>query len=177
MSSIGQILQNLWEQSGFFLLSGDWRQLLMIGLAFLLLYLGIVKKFEPLLLVGIAFGMLLTNLPGSGMFHSNLWQGDVDYARVLKEGGLLDILYIGIKTGVYPSLIFLGVGAMTDFGPLLANAKSLLLGAAAQLGIYCALSLLLHWASTYRKPLQLELLVALTVQLPYSLQDSWHPIF
>jgi oxaloacetate decarboxylase beta subunit len=110
----------------------------MIGLAFLLLYLGIVKKFEPLLLVGIAFGMLLTNLPGSGMFHSNLWQGDVDYARVLKEGGLLDILYIGIKTGVYPSLIFLGVGAMTDFGPLLANAKSLLLGAAAQLGIYCA---------------------------------------
>ncbi|MGI6039058.1 MAG: sodium ion-translocating decarboxylase subunit beta [Clostridiales bacterium] len=138
MSSIGQILQNLWEQSGFFLLSGDWRQLLMIGLAFLLLYLGIVKKFEPLLLVGIAFGMLLTNLPGSGMFHSNLWQGDVDYARVLKEGGLLDILYIGIKTGVYPSLIFLGVGAMTDFGPLLANAKSLLLGAAAQLGIYCA---------------------------------------
>jgi oxaloacetate decarboxylase beta subunit len=82
--------------------------------------------------------MLLTNLPGTGVFHPELWQGEVDYADVLHKGGLLDILYIGIKTGVYPSLIFLGVGAMTDFGPLLANPKSFLLGAAAQLGIYCA---------------------------------------
>ena len=138
MSSIGQILQNLWEQSGFFLLHGDLRSIIMIGLAFFLLYLGIVRKFEPLLLIGIAFGMLLTNLPGSEMYHPSFWKGDVDYSQILKEGGLLDILYIGIKTGVYPSLIFLGVGAMTDFGPLLANAKSFLLGAAAQLGIYCA---------------------------------------
>jgi sodium ion-translocating decarboxylase beta subunit len=138
MSSIGEILKGIWEMSGFYLMSTDWRQLIMIGLACVLLYMGIVKKFEPLLLVGIAFGMLLTNLPGANMYHPELWQGEVDYANVLKSGGLLDILYIGIKTGVYPSLIFLGVGAMTDFGPLLANPKSLLLGAAAQLGIYCA---------------------------------------
>lgn len=119
-------------------MSADWRQLIMIGLACVLLYLGIVKKFEPLLLIGIAFGMLLTNLPGADMYHPEFWQGEVDFATVLKKGGLLDILYIGVKTGLYPSLIFLGVGAMTDFGPLIANPKSLLLGAAAQLGIYCA---------------------------------------
>lgn len=124
--------------SGFYLMSADWRQLIMIGLACVLLYLGIVKKFEPLLLIGIAFGMLLTNLPGADMYHPEFWQGEVDFATVLKKGGLLDILYIGVKTGLYPSLIFLGVGAMTDFGPLIANPKSLLLGAAAQLGIYCA---------------------------------------
>lgn len=127
--------------SGFYLISTDWRQIIMIALACLLLYLGIVRKFEPLLLVGIAFGMLLTNLPGAEMFHPELWQGEVNYATVLKKGGLLDILYIGIKTGLYPSLIFLGVGAMTDFGPLIANPPSLLLGAAAQLGIYCAFTL------------------------------------
>lgn len=124
--------------SGFYLMSADWRQLIMIGLACVLLYLGIVKKFEPLLLIGIAFGMLLTNLPGADMYHPEFWQGEVDFATVLKKGGLLDILYIGVKTGLYPSLIFLGVGAMTDFGPLIANPKSLLLGAASQLGIYCA---------------------------------------
>ena len=127
--------------SGFYLISTDWRQIIMIALACLLLYLGIVRKFEPLLLVGIAFGMLLTNLPGAEMFHPELWQGEVNYATVLKKGGLLDILYIGIKTGLYPSLIFLGVGAMTDFGPLIANPPSLLLGAATQLGIYCAFTL------------------------------------
>jgi sodium ion-translocating decarboxylase beta subunit len=138
MGSIVDTLKAIWEDSGIYLMGADWRQLIMIGLACFLLYLGIVKKFEPLLLVGIAFGMLLTNLPGTGVFHPELWQGEVDYADVLHKGGLLDILYIGIKTGVYPSLIFLGVGAMTDFGPLLANPKSFLLGAAAQLGIYCA---------------------------------------
>ncbi|MBO4831495.1 MAG: sodium ion-translocating decarboxylase subunit beta [Oscillospiraceae bacterium] len=111
----------------------------MLLLAFFLLYLGIVKKFEPLLLVGIAFGMLLTNLPVTGIYTPELWEAaDIDYGKVLKEGGLLDIIYIGVKTGLYPSLIFMGVGAMTDFGPMLANKKSLLLGAAAQLGIYCA---------------------------------------
>lgn len=135
-------LQNLWETSGFCLLFDDWRQLVMIVVACVLLYLGIVKKFEPLLLVGIAFGALLTNLPGSELYHPELWDGVINhtkgYGDVLREGGLLDILYIGVKAGVYPSLIFFGVGAMTDFGPLLANPKSLLLGAAAQLGVYCA---------------------------------------
>ena len=135
-------LQNLWETSGFYLAGSDWRQIVMILVGCLLLYLGIVKKFEPLLLVGIAFGTLLTNLPGGGLYHPELWDAVIahtkGYGDVLREGGLLDILYIGVKAGVYPSLIFLGVGAMTDFGPLLANPKSLLLGAAAQLGVYMA---------------------------------------
>lgn len=135
-------LSNLWETSGFYMLGADWRQLVMILVACVLLYLGIVKKFEPLLLVGIAFGALLTNLPGGGMYHPELWDGIIDgtvgYGDILKQGGLLDVLYIGVKAGVYPSLIFMGVGAMTDFGPLLANPKSLLLGAAAQLGVYMA---------------------------------------
>ena len=135
-------LQNLWETSGFYLAASDWRQIVMILVGCLLLYLGIVKKFEPLLLVGIAFGTLLTNLPGGGLYHPELWDGVIahtkSYNDVLMEGGLLDILYIGVKAGVYPSLIFMGVGAMTDFGPLLANPMSLLLGAAAQLGVYMA---------------------------------------
>ena len=139
-------LQNLWETSGFYMLGGSWQQLVMILVACLLLYLGIVKKFEPLLLVGIAFGALLTNLPGGGMYSPELWDQFLEeggefyhsYGHILANGGLLDILYIGVKAGVYPSLIFLGVGAMTDFGPLLANSKSLLLGAAAQLGVYMA---------------------------------------
>ena len=135
-------LQNLWETSGFYLAASDWRQIVMILVGCLLLYLGIVKKFEPLLLVGIAFGTLLTNLPGGGLYHPELWDGVIahtkSYNDVLMEGGLLDILYIGVKAGVYPSLVFMGVGAMTDFGPLLANPKSLLLGAAAQLGVYMA---------------------------------------
>ena len=132
----------IFQESGFNRLFEDWRQIVMIIIAAVLLYLGIVKKFEPLLLVGIAFGILLTNLPGSEIFHPELWNGAegfvVDYAAVLHDGGLFDILYIGVKAGVYPALIFMGVGAMTDFGPLIANPKSLLLGAAAQLGIYCA---------------------------------------
>lgn len=136
------IFSKLWETSGFYLLAADWRQLLMIIIACVLLYLGLVKKFEPLLLVGIAFGMLLANLPGSNVFHPDLWDGIVNgsktYNDVLHDGGLLDVLYIGVKAGVYPSLIFMGVGAMTDFGPMLANAKSVLLGAAAQLGIFSA---------------------------------------
>ena len=137
-------LQTLAAESGFaaFFAAGGWKSLVMIAIACVLLYLGIVKKFEPLLLVGIAFGCLLTNLPGSHLYTPELWDGflagTVDYGDVLHEGGLLDILYIGVKAGIYPSLIFLGVGAMTDFGPLLANPKSLLLGAAAQLGVFVA---------------------------------------
>ncbi len=116
--------------------------IIMIAVACVLLYLGIKKQFEPLLLVGIAFGMLLSNLPGSGLYHPELWDGyiagSVTITDIFHDGGLLDILYIGVKSGLYPSLIFLGVGAMTDFAPLLANPKSLLLGAAAQFGIFCA---------------------------------------
>ncbi len=139
---VGELLEKLWTTSGFYMLFADWRQLLMIVVSLVLLYLGIVKKFEPLLLIGIGFGMLLTNLPGAEVFHAELWDQVLAHTKgfgdVLREGGLLDILYIGVKAGIYPSLIFLGVGAMTDFGPLLANPRSMLLGAAAQLGIYCA---------------------------------------
>ena len=121
-----------------------WQQGAMLLISFFLLYLAIHKKYEPLLLLPIAFGMLLTNLPGAGMFHSELWTAFLDennanyhsYGTIMREGGLLDILYIGVKAGVYPCLIFVGVGAMTDFGPLIANPKSLLLGAAAQVGIF-----------------------------------------
>ena len=145
MSVITETMSSIWANSGFSGLIADPRQLIMIVAACALLYLGIVKKYEPLLMVGIAFGMLLTNLPGGNMYHPELWDGIMhhtkSYGDVLMEGGLLDILYIGVKAGVYPSLIFMGVGAMTDFGPLIANPKSLLLGAAAQLGIYCAFTL------------------------------------
>ena len=142
--NILETLRTLLEESGFagFLAAGGWKNLIMIGVACVLLYLGIVKKFEPLLLVGIAFGCLLTNIPGAGLYHPELWDeliaGEIGYGSILKHGGLLDILYIGVKTGVYPSLIFMGVGAMTDFGPLLDYPKSMLLGAAAQLGVFVA---------------------------------------
>lgn len=152
MSSVVDILSNIWFDSGFVNLFADWRTIVMIVVACVLLYLGIVKKFEPLLLVGIAFGTLLTNLPGAGLYHPELWDEVIahtkDYGDVLREGGLLDILYIGVKAGIYPSLIFLGVGAMTDFGPLLSNPKSLLLGSAAQLGVYCAFILAILFGFT-----------------------------
>ncbi|MBE7062670.1 MAG: sodium ion-translocating decarboxylase subunit beta [Clostridia bacterium] len=144
--NILETLTKLWETSGIAQIVTGFTgngvlQLVMIVLACVLLYLGIVKKFEPLLLVGIAFGMLLTNLPLSGVFNPEYWNtaGDINYGEVLRHGGLLDILYIGVKTGLYPSLIFLGVGAMTDFGPMIANPKSMLMGAGAQFGIYFAL--------------------------------------
>ena len=120
------------------------KNLLMIVVACYLLYRAIVKNNEPLLLLPIAFGMILSNLPGAGMYSSELWADFINpasphyhsYGHILAHGGLLDILYIGVKAGIYPCLIFLGVGAMTDFGPLIANPKSLLLGAAAQIGIF-----------------------------------------
>ncbi len=150
--NIGEILKNLWNGSGYSMI--HWQQIVMILVAALLLFLGIAKKFEPLLLVGIAFGMLLTNLPGlnteaNALFHSEYWfNGSINYGEVLNHGGLLDILYIGVKTGIYPCIIFIGVGAMTDFGPMLANPKSLILGAAAQLGIYMALILAITFGFT-----------------------------
>ena len=151
MIDIGQILLDLWNASGFAALAagfgeGGWQNLVMIVIACVLLYLGIVKQFEPLLMVGIAFGCLLTNLPNAGLYHQELWDAFMDpdspafhsYGAILRDGGLLDIFYIGVKTSLYPCLIFMGVGAMTDFGPLLSNPKSLLLGAAAQLGVFAA---------------------------------------
>ncbi|MDR1730213.1 MAG: sodium ion-translocating decarboxylase subunit beta [Prevotellaceae bacterium] len=125
------------ESTGFALLANNWKFLLMIVVACVLLYLAIVKKFEPLLLLPIAFGMLLSNLPGAGMFNAELFAGGhVHWDIFVDKAGLLDYLYLGVKLGIYPCLIFVGVGAMTDFGPLIANPKSLLLGAAAQLGIF-----------------------------------------
>ncbi len=155
--NILETLQTILEDSGFmgFFMEGGWKNLVMIAVACVLLYLGIKKKFEPLLLVGIAFGCLLVNISNfyidgvssaNALYHPELWNQFLDetsehyhsYGNIMANGGLLDILYIGVKSGLYPSLIFLGVGAMTDFGPLLANPKSLLLGAAAQMGVFLA---------------------------------------
>ncbi len=137
---IGEILLKLWTDSGFAAM--DWRNAVMIAIGCFLLYLAIVKQFEPLLLCGIAFGCILTNLPMANMYHQELWtafmNGEIGYGDILHDGGLLDFFYIGVKTSIYPCLIFLGVGAMTDFGPLLSNPKSLLLGAAAQMGVFAA---------------------------------------
>ena len=147
MINVGEVLLNLWNKSGFAALfagfgDGGWQNLVMIIIACVLLYLAIVKKFEPLLLCGIAFGCLLSNLPSAGLYHQELWtqfmNHEIGYGTIMLEGGLLDIFYIGVKTSLYPCLIFMGVGAMTDFGPLLSNPKSLLLGAAAQLGVFAA---------------------------------------
>lgn len=160
-------VMNFIEQTGFYQMAvnfvdgGTWKFLVMILISFLLLWLAIKKQFEPLLLIGIAFGMLLTNLtgffpndPSVAMYHSDLWIDFMNeasphyhsYGYILANGGLLDILYIGVKTCVYPCLIFVGIGAMTDFEPLISNPKSLLLGAAAQIGIFvtfvgCALTI------------------------------------
>ena len=146
----------------------DIKNVIMILLSFVLFYLAIKKQYEPLLMLPIAFGMLLTNLPNTGLYHPELWdpatnpyfapryydpqyldldgsvlftslltqETSLDYGKVLHEGGLLDMLYLGVKLQIYPPLIFLGIGAMTDFGPLIANPKSFLLGAAAQGGIF-----------------------------------------
>ena len=138
---------NFLEQTGFYLVQENPLTLVMLAVSCVLLYLAIVKKFEPLLLLPIAFGMLLTNLPGAGMYHAEFFADGVVNWEALGnlEGGLIDYLYLGVKLGIYPCLIFVGVGAMTDFGPLIANPKSLLLGAAAQLGIfitYCGAVLL-----------------------------------
>ena len=144
----GETMSKFAGDTGFaqmFATPGGWKTLVMLVISCFLLYLAIVKKYEPLLLLPIAFGMLLTNFPGANLFHTELWNDEFlnqdspfyhSYRHILADGGLLDILYIGVKLGVYPCLIFLGVGAMTDFGPLIANPKSLLLGAAAQLGIF-----------------------------------------
>ncbi len=143
--NIFDTIASLMNNSGFakFFADGGYLNLIMIGVSCVLLYLAIKKGFEPLLLLPIAFGMLLANLPGAGIFHPELFSGDalkegLDFGKILHDGGLLDILYLGVKLGIYPPLIFLGIGCMTDFGPLISNPKSFLLGAAAQLGIFAA---------------------------------------
>ncbi len=117
-----------------------WEEIVMILISFLFMYLAIAKKFEPLLLLPIAFGMFLTNLPFAGLYNPDLFvineSGHIDVVRVLTEGGLLDLLYLGVKLQLYPPLIFLGIGTMTDFSSLIANPSSFLLGAAAQCGIF-----------------------------------------
>lgn len=139
---ISTILTNLWEQSGFYML--DWKNLVMIGVAIFFLVLAIKFKFEPLLLVPIAFGILLANLPGANIMLDTTGGQLGSFGQAVVEGthwydsGVLRILYVGVKSSIFPCLIFMGVGAMTDFGPLLSNPVSLLLGAAAQLGVYCA---------------------------------------
>ena len=124
---------------------GWWQMAVMYLISIVLIYLAIGKGYEPLLLLPIAIGMLLTNLPGANMYHEAFFIGSttVDYGMVLQKGGLLDILYIGVKTGIYPCLIFIGIGAMTDFSPLIANPKSLLIGAGAQLGVFVAFGIAL----------------------------------
>ena len=161
-------IMNFIQATGFYqIATGNWKVLIMMFIAFALLYLAIVKKFEPLLLLPIAFGMLITNLPGAEMYHEILFAGghvnweifggtpiSAEFMAHLEElgvseavrgtvsvgqsisVGLIDVLYLGVKLGIYPCLIFMGVGAGTDFGPLIANPKTLLLGAAAQLGIF-----------------------------------------
>ena len=178
-----EAIMNFIQQTGFYqIATGDWKVLIMMVISFVLLYLAIVKKFEPLLLLPIAFGMLITNLPGAGMYHEILFAGGHPHwaefggAPITQEFlnelsalgvsdavlgtvqvgetisvGLIDVLYLGVKLGIYPCLIFMGVGASTDFGPLIANPKTLLLGAAAQLGIFmtyvgCRVSSLFSYA-------------------------------
>ena len=139
MEFFSDVMSAILGSSGFAAIPQDWRQLLMIAIACVLLYLGIGRGFEPLLLVPIAFGMLLANLPLTGLFNPPV----VDAASHTGSVGFMWVIYQGVQYAIYPSIIFMGIGAMTDFGPLLANPMSLLLGAAAQLGIFTAFLLAL----------------------------------
>ena len=145
MDALLSSLLNFWQSTGVYKLINSveaqwWQTIVMLGIVCVLAYLAIVRGFEPLLLLPIAIGMLLTNLPGGGLFHESYFMTSdpINYGEVLRHGGLLDILYIGVKTGLYPCLIFIGIGAMTDFTPLISNPKSLLIGAGAQLGVFVA---------------------------------------
>ena len=131
-------IRDITFESGFVTVTGG--QLIMLAVSCVLLYLAIKKQYEPLLLLPIAFGMQLSNLPGAGLFHPEIFEGGHVAWEYFRDGaaGLIDILYLGVKLGIYPPLIFMGIGAMTDFGPLISNPKSFLLGAAAQLGIFLA---------------------------------------
>ena len=136
------LLKTLWETTGISQFSDAElliKTLIMYVIVGVLVYLAVAKKYEPLLLLPIAIGMLLGNLPGANLFHMDLFMGDTfSVGKVLTDGGLLDILYLGVKLGIYPSIIFLGVGAMTDFSPLIANPVSFFLGGMAQFGVFAA---------------------------------------
>lgn len=138
LMSVGEMFRNLWESSG--LANGSWQNYVMILISFVLMYLAIVKKFEPLLLLPIAFGMFLINLPGA---YDVVWgtypEGAAHTYENVENRGLLWYLFYGVQNVIYPPLIFLGIGAMTDFGPLISNPKSMLIGAAAQFGIFLTL--------------------------------------
>ena len=142
MGAIFTNIAEIFAKSGWaqiFFAEGGWKYAVMIAVACVLLYLAIVKQFEPLLLLPIGFGMLMTNLPLDGIFHMNIFINEtnhIDWALLGSSGGMVDYIYLGVKLGIYPPLIFLGIGTMTDFEPLIARPSSLLLGAAAQLGIF-----------------------------------------
>ncbi len=149
LDGIIETIKNFIQNTGIAqLFSGDtawWQYVIMYIIAFALIYLAIAKKFEPLLLLPIAIGMLLTNLPGANLFHLDMWVNKdmtvlESIKAVISEGGFLDLLYIGVKLGIYPCIIFIGIGAMTDFTPLIANPKYFLIGAGAQLGVFVAFS-------------------------------------
>ena len=142
---MGEIFKNIAEifaKSGWaqiFFTEGGWKYAVMLAVACVLLYLAIVKQFEPLLLLPIGFGMLMTNLPLDGIFHMDIFINEtnhINWELLGSSGGMVDYIYLGVKLGIYPPLIFLGIGTMTDFEPLIARPSSLLLGAAAQLGIF-----------------------------------------
>ena len=142
MSAIFTNIAEIFAKSGWaqiFFTEGGWKYAVMLAVACVLLYLAIVKQFEPLLLLPIGFGMLMTNLPLDGIFHMDIFinsTNHIDWALLGSSGGMVDYIYLGVKLGIYPPLIFLGIGTMTDFEPLIARPSSLLLGAAAQLGIF-----------------------------------------
>lgn len=139
---MAELFKTIWETTGLSQFSDVElliKTLIMYVIVGVLVYLAVVKKYEPLLLLPIAVGMLLANLPGANLFHMELFMGDdFSVGKVLTEGGLVDILYLGVKLGIYPSIIFLGVGAMTDFSPLIANPVTFFLGGAAQFGVFAA---------------------------------------
>ena len=139
--NVGETLMGLVTTSGIYQYLTNPLALIMVAIACVLLYLAIVKQFEPLLLLPIGFGMLMTNLPLDGIFHMDIFINEtnhIDWALLGSSGGMVDYIYLGVKLGIYPPLIFLGIGTMTDFAPLISNPKSLLLGAAAQLGVFVA---------------------------------------
>lgn len=151
LNGIIETIKNFIQNTGIAQLVNNnpdwWKYLIMYVIAMVLIYLAIAKKFEPLLLLPIAIGMLLTNLPGANLFHLDMWIDSTGHMSVLdslkmviNEGGFLDLLYIGVKLGIYPCIIFIGIGAMTDFTPLIANPKYFLIGAGAQLGVFVAFS-------------------------------------
>ena len=144
MGAIFTNIAEIFAKSGWaqiFFTEGGWKYAVMLAVACVLLYLAIVKQFEPLLLLPIGFGMLMTNLPLDGIFHMDIFINEtnhIDWALLGSSGGMVDYIYLGVKLGIYPPLIFLGIGTMTDFEPLIARPSSLLLGAAAQLGVFVA---------------------------------------